>query len=180
MSRLLLLLSFLFTFQSCELSCTVNDKKENKENKDNVVFKDGVRLSNEIALDAEDVKVDKAYLIFEDGKPVPAGNIVDFTQPVKLILVIEKGWKEENGKVWLGASEKIETESGEVLLDEKDLFENAYSDGISAEDARFLSLSAIIKLTREINPLTTFNVSFRVWDKKGDGLLQGRYKLYSK
>jgi hypothetical protein len=165
-----------FLLSSCEFRCSVGEKKEPPAARDE---KTGVRLSNEIALQPDGVKVDKAYLVFEDGSRVPDGNIVDFSKAVKLVLIIDKGWKETDGKVMLGASEKIEVESGEILLDEKDLFA-AYTDGINATDAKTISLTARVTLTREIKPLTTFIVSFRVWDKNSNAFIQGQYKLYSK
>ncbi len=179
MNRLLFLLFFIsfFFLQSCKFSCSIGNKDDNKRT---AVFKDGIRISNDIELQANRIKVDKAYLVFGDGEAVPEGNITDFSQPVKLVLVIEKGWKEQNGKVSLGASEKIEVETGEILLEEKDLFESNYPDGMPANDARRITLTASIRLKKEIKPLTTFYVSFRVWDKQGDGFIQGRYKLYSK
>jgi hypothetical protein len=179
MNRILSILLFclLFFLQSCKFSCSVGNTDDAKKLPAN---KEGVRIGNQVELQAGGIKVDKAYLVFDDGETVPDDNVVDFSRPVKLVLIIDKGWKGENDKVSLGASEKIEVESGEVLLDEKDLFENKYPDGMSASDAKRIALTASIKLNKAIKPLTTFIVSFRVWDKKGDGFVQGRYKLYSK
>ena len=175
--RILLVFYCFFILASCKFSCSVGDKNDEPSVAE---YKDGIRLSNEIELQADGVKVDKAYLLFEDGKAVPAGNLVDFSQPVKLVLVIDKGWNEENGKVKLGAYEKIEVETGEVLVEEQDMFASYSESGISARDARRITLTATITLKKKIAPLTTFYVSFRVWDKSGDSFLQGRYKLYSK
>lgn len=170
-------LSCMVLLSSCEFRCSVGEKDNAPPTtKDE---KTGVRVSNEISLQPDGIKVEKAYLLFEDGTRVPDDNIVDFSKAVKLVMLIDNGWKETNGKVMLGASEKIEVESGEVLLDEKDLFKS-YTDGISAEDAKTISLTARVTLKKEIRPLTTFLVSFRVWDKNGSGFVEGQYKLYSK
>lgn len=167
----------LILLSSCEFSCSVGEKdKTPPVAKDE---KSGVRVSNEISIQPNGVKVEKAYLVFEDGTRVPDDNIVDFSKAVNLVMLIDNGWKETDGKVKLGASEKIEVDSGEILLDEKDLFQS-YADGIPAEDAKTLTLTARVKLKREIRPLTTFLVSFRIWDKNGSGFVQGQYKLYSK
>lgn len=171
------LLISLVLLTSCKFSCSVGDKGNEPATTET---KDGVRTSNNIELEANGVEVEKAYLLFEDGTAVPKDNVVDFSQPVRLFLVINKGWKEADGKVKLGASEKIEVESGEVLLDEKDLFAKYSEDGISAKDARYITLTAKVTLIKTITPLTAFNVSFRVWDKAGEGYIQGMYKLYSK
>ena len=141
-------------------------------------MKDGARIYNNIRLNASGVKVDKAYLLFDDGQRVPDDNFVDFKSPVKMQILIDSGWVKENGKVLLGASEKIITEKGEVVVEEADLFQK-YPDGISVEDSKSIYLSAILKLKEGIPP-TSFTVSFRVWDKKGDGSVEGSYKLYSK
>ena len=162
---------------SCKFSCSVGDKREEPSVAE---YKDGIRLSNGIELQANGVKVDKAFLLFEDGKAVPAGNIVDFSQPVQLVLVIEKGWNEVDGKVRLGAYEKIEVETGQVLVEEQDMFASYTEKGIDPADARRVTLTATITLKKKIAPLTTFYVHFRVWDKAGDSFLQGRYRLYSK
>lgn len=167
----------MFVLTSCKFSCSVGDKGNVPVTKEN---KSGIRTSNNIEIEAKGVEVEKAYLVFEDGSNVPQDNIVDFSQPVRIVLVIKKGWKETDGKVKLGASEKIEVESGEVLLDEKDLFAKYSEEGISAKDAEFITLSAKVTLMKTITPLTTFYVSFRVWDKSGEGYIQGMYKLYSK
>jgi len=175
------LFSFLFivslsiSLSSCEFSCSVGKKDEVTGTAE---VKDGARVYNNIQLNSTGVKVDKAYLLFDNGQRVPDDNFVDFNGPVKMQILIDSGWVEENGKVLLGASEKIITEKGEVLLEEADLFEK-YPDGISAEDSKSIYLSATVKLKEGIPP-TSFTVSFRVWDKKGSGFVEGSYKLYSK
>lgn len=171
------LLAVAITLQSCEFSCQLGGKKE--EPKGTAVLKEGARIYNDISLSTNKLKLDKAYLVLKDGTPMPEGNLVDFSQPVILRLLISEGWTEENGKVMLGASEKIEAEDGTVLLDEADMFAKGFEDGVSTTDAKQISITASIKLKREVPP-TTFTVSFRVWDKKGEGFVEGSYKLYSK
>jgi hypothetical protein len=164
------------SLQSCEFSCSVGKKEEEKGT---AVIKDGARIYNDIQLTTNKVKIEKAYLVFNDGSPMPEGNLVDFTKPVNVEFAIKEGWVEENDKVMLGAAEKITAEDGTVIMDEKDLFSGKYEEGISVKDAKAIALTATIKLKKEIPP-TTFTVSFRVWDKRGDGYFEGSYKLYSK
>ena len=171
----LFIVSISFLLQSCEFNCSIGKKNEVTGAAE---VKDGARIYNNIQLNASGVKVDKAYLLFDDGQRVPDDNFVDFKSPVKMQILIDSGWVEENGKVLLGASEKIITEKGEVVVEEADLFQK-YPDGISVEDSKSIYLSAILKLKEGIPP-TSFTVSFRVWDKKGDGSVEGSYKLYSK
>ncbi|MCY7310172.1 MAG: hypothetical protein LH619_05280 [Chitinophagaceae bacterium] len=175
------LFSFLFIvslsllLSSCEFNCSIGKKDEVTGAAE---VKDGARIYNSIQLNASGVKVDKAYLLFDNSQRVPDDNFVDFNGPVKMQILIDSGWVEENGKVLLGASEKIVTEKGEVVLEEADLFQK-YPDGISVEDSKSIYLSASLKL-KEGMPPTSFTVSFRIWDKKGDGFVEGSYKLYSK
>jgi hypothetical protein len=172
---LLFIVTISFLLQSCEFSCSIGKKDEVTGAAE---VKDGARIYNNIQLNASGVKVDKAYLLFDDGQRVPDDNFVDFKSLVKMQILVDSGWAEENGKVLLGASEKIVTETGEVVVEEADLFQK-YPDGIAVEDSKSIYLSAILKLKEGIPP-TSFTVSFRVWDKKGNGFVEGSYKLYSK
>lgn len=170
---------------SCEFKCNLGDKKEtsesSKETSDGSVAasdKNGI-VYNSINLQTSNVKIRRAHLQFESGERVPEDNKIDFTVPVKMVITIDTGWHSENGRVWLGASEKIETEGGQVLLDEPDLFQNLPEDGISETDAKIITLTARIILNPG-SPPTSFKVSFRIWDKKGTGEITGHYNLYSK
>jgi hypothetical protein len=176
-TSLVLLLLPLF-LSSCEFSCQVG-KKGAEDEKSKPVMQDGTAIYNGIKLRTDNVKVEKAYLVFENGQRLEEGNFIDFSSPVKVILLIDEGWTAENGRVSLGAAEKITVErSGEVLLDEPDLFVK-YPDGITEEDAKVISLTATLKFNNPIPP-TTFTVSFKVWDKKGNGVIEGSYTLHSK
>jgi len=176
MNRLLAFLLFVTVFlSSCEFSCSIGQKDEPKGT---AVVKDGSRIYNNISLQTQGVKVGKAYLVFDNGDRVPDDNFVDFKRPVRLQFSIDSGWVEQDGKVFLGAAETITDEKGRTVLQEEDLFQQ-YPDGIPAEDANFFYLSATLTLKPNASP-TSFTVSFRVWDKKGDGSIQGSYQLYSR
>ena len=135
-------------------------------------------VRNDIKLKAEGIKVKQAFLLFEnDGKLVPEGNKVEIGQQVNLRLIVE-GWKATNGKVFLGASEKIVTNEGGVMLDRSDLFAAYDQTGINVADAGAITLSAVIT---EVNRLFKyFEVSFKVWDKKSSDNVTGSYRLYLK
>lgn len=171
-----LIVCMAFFLQSCEFNCSVGKKDE--EVKGAAVVKEGARIYNNIELNSPGIKISKAYLLTADGKRVPDDNFVDFKSPVKMQLKIDEGWVEKDGKVLLGASEKIIAEDGTVVLEEDDLFEK-YTDGISVEDAKSIYLSATLRLKEGAAP-TSFKVSFKVWDKNGDGYIEGSYKLFSK
>ena len=170
------LVFFILMFlQSCEFNCSVGNKDEPRGK---AVVQDGARVYNNIKLTNFKTNLEKAYLVFEDGSRVPDDNFVDFSQPVRLMLEFDGGWREENGKVMLGASEKIIAENGSVILDEPDLFQK-YPDGINIRDANTIHLSANIKLRENAAP-TSFSVQFRVWDKNDEGYIEGSYMLFSK
>jgi len=171
----LLLISLSILFSSCELSCSLGNKKVSTSNS-----KKEPRIFNAIELKASEVEIEKAYLIFKDGEAVPAGNAVDFSQPVKIIFHISKGWTEKDNVVMLGAAEKIEVENGQVLLDEKDLFAESYPDGMSETDSKTLALSADILVRSTIPAKTAFKISFYIWDKNGEAFIEGSYNLYAK
>lgn len=162
--------------QSCEFSCSVGNKPDKVEGK--AVVQNGARLYNDITATATTLKLSRAYLQFKNGDPVPEGNLTDFTQPVVLHLEIDGGWKVDNGKVAIGAGEKLVAEDGTVLLNEADLFEGDKGNNISESDARFIQLTARFNTKENTRP-KVFTVYFRVWDKNGDGVIEGSYKLYS-
>lgn len=160
---------------SCEFNCQLGGKNKPAGK---VKMEEGAQVYNDIKVNTFKADLVRAYLVFEDGSRVPDDNRVDFSQPIKLVLVINGGWKEENGRVYLGVSETVIAESGEVLLDETDLFADK-ADGVEANDARFLSIKASIRLPAN-SPPTSFSVQYKVWDKKGDGFIEGSYMLFSK
>jgi hypothetical protein len=168
------LASVSLLLSSCEFNCSIGKKDE-----ENPPIARNNRIRNDIKLESNKVNIEKAYLVFEDGNNIPGDNIVDFSKGIKMIVVVDSGWKEINGKVNLGASEKI-TALGKVLLDEEDIFARDLSTGISPEDAKIIGLTATIDLKSEVRPLTTFLVSFNIWDKNSKAFIKGSYKLYSK
>ncbi len=170
--------SISFFLQSCEFNCSVGKKKEEEVKGAAVVKEDGARIYNNIQIESPGLKISKAYLVYEGGTRIPDDNFVDFKKWIKLQLQVDSGWTVDNGKVLLGASEKITAENGRVILEENDLFKK-YPDGISAEDAKYIVLSAGVDLKEGTAP-TSFTVSFKVWDKNGPGYAEGSYKLYSK
>ena len=161
---LFLVVSILFTACEIKVKTTGNSAAEASKIRNNVEFQE------------KELKVSQAYLQFEDGKLVPDDNKVELKQRVKLKLLID-GWKKENDKVHIGATETITTNDGQTVLKTEDLFAD-YPDGVNAEDAGMISLSAVITGIDKLYDY--FLVSFHVWDKKGKGEIEGSYKLYLK
>jgi hypothetical protein len=134
----------------------------------------GTRIRNNIDLKVKDLQVSQAFLMYDDGKLVPESNQAAVGQPVRLRLVVDGGWKDNNGSVSLGASERIETNDGQVVVDEKDMF--ASVPNISVQDAKFITLTATISQMDKLYDY--FLVSCRVWDKNGPGEINASYRLY--
>ena len=129
----------IIAFISC--NTTPEDKQSSGQkvetNKASSKIRNGIDINTKGGL-----KVSQAFLLFEDGSLVPSSNEAKVNQPVNLRLIIEKSFTENNGKVEIGAAEKIETHTGELLLDEKDLFRDLGE--IEAERAELLTLKATI------------------------------------
>jgi hypothetical protein len=136
----------------------------------------GGKIRNGIQLKENGLIVEQAFLLFEDGKLVPPGNKIDVGQWVGLRLILN-GWQKPNGKVFVDAEEQITTSDGKQLLDQKNLFKE-YTDGLSSEDAKAITLSARITAVDKLYDY--FTVTFRVWDKQNQNEISGSYKLYLK
>ena len=169
MRRFALLLLPILAIAACNNSAQTNDKADASSSS-------GGNIRNGIKVKSQGLKVDQAFLLFDDGKLVPADNKVDVGQNVRLRLLLS-GWKPVNGKVAIGASEKIATDEGQVILDEADLFAN-YTDGVDPKDAGVVTLSAVI--TRIDKLFKYFEISFKVWDKNSSDNVTGSYRLYLK
>jgi hypothetical protein len=172
-SNIITALIFIISLFSCTATITKEDAQGRKET--TAVSIGGTKTRNNIELKANGLKAEQAFLIYEDGSLVPEDNKVKVNQKVRLRLIMS-GWKEEEGKVYIGASEKISTSDGTVFLDEKDLFEAYDTAGVTPKDAEVISLSAVITQIDKLYDY--FLVSFRVWDKKSNGEVSGSYKLY--
>lgn len=174
--RILPVILISIAIASCNNSGQSNTKNEGDDTKKQPSSRASQNIRNDISLDASGLTVQQAFLQFEDGKLVPQDNKIEIGQRVNLRLLIE-GWEAKDGKVMLGAAEKIATDDGQVILDKDDLFE-AYPDGVDAAAAGLVTLSATI--TKIDKLFKYFEVSFRVWDKAGSDNVTGSYKLYLK
>jgi hypothetical protein len=173
MKKILTPIFFLACIVVSSCTFTVNDKPSAE--KKVAVPSPLSKIRNGIEIHTKgNLEVSQAFLLFDDGSLVPASNQAGVNQNINLRLIIENGFTESNGKVEIGASEKIETNTGQLLLDERDLFKDLGE--IEAARAKMLTLNAVI--TRLDRLYDYFLVTFRVWDKKGNGEINGSYKLY--
>ena len=153
----------LVVLASCEFSVKHTDSTEKS------------KIRNGISIQAKGINVEQAFLITEDGNLLPEDNKVKVNQKVRLRL-IASGWTEKDGRIFIDASEKVETSDGTVFLNEKDLFRD-YPEGLSPEDAKFITLSVVIT---QIDKLYDYyRVLFQVKDKNDEQKsVEGFYKLY--
>ena len=159
---------------SCDI--TVGDKKvgvktKTVTSKDNTTL-NGATIKNNIDVDATGVKVNEVYLVDADYKPL-IENKVGIGEKIYVVVRLDTGWVKENGKSFIGASEKILTSAGKVVVSADDIFKEQELTGLDAKDTKVITLSAII--TQADPGIDNFEVQFRVWDKKGAGEVKGKY-----
>jgi hypothetical protein len=173
-------LAILFTLTSCQFSCNVGDKKNNKENtvisgsdKENAALA-GTTIKNDIEVEAKDVKVKEVYLANANGTPLQK-NEARLYEKIYVVIKLDTGWTKINGKSYVGAGERISTSEGTVVVDAEDIFKDNEAEGFSPKDAAVISLSAVI--TRKAEGIDNYAVQFKAWDKKGAGEVKGKYKF---
>ena len=159
---------------SCDFK--VGDKKSDVNVKtvtsnDNTTL-NGAIIKNDIDVDATGVKVKEVYLVDADYKPL-AENKARVGEKIHIVIKMDTGWVKENGKSFIGASERILTSAGRVVVSADDIFKEQELTGLDPEDTKVISLSAII--TQADPGVNDFEVQFRVWDKKGAGEVKGKY-----
>ena len=160
-------------FSSCD---SIGDKKAGVKTKavtsgDNTTL-NGAIIKNNIDVDATGVKVKEVYLVDADYKPLTE-NKAAVGEKIHLVIKLDTGWVKENGKSFIGASERILTSAGRVVVSADDIFKEQEIAGLNPDDTKVISLSAII--TQADPGVNDFEVQFRVWDKKGAGEVKGKY-----
>jgi hypothetical protein len=180
MKRLNLLYLFMLctVFCSCDFKCSVGNSKETVKtnpvsSSDNTPL-NGAVIKNDIDLDVTGVKLKEAYLVDADYKPLTE-NRTALGEKIYIIIKMDTGWVKENGRSFIGVGERISTKEGGVLVDAADIFKDQSETGMSAEDAKVVSLSAVV--TDAKPGVKDFVVKFRVWDKKGTGEVKGKYNF---
>lgn len=169
---------FAFLLASCNFSCSMGDSKSKIKTKP-VTSKDnsalnGAIIKNDIDLEAHDVKLKEAYLLDANRKLMDV-NESAIGEKIYLVIKLDTGWVKVDGKSFVGASEKILTKAGRVVVSADDIFKSYETEGMDPVDAEVISLSAMIT---EADPgVNEFTVKFRVWDKKGKGEVEGKYKF---
>jgi len=166
MRFLFLIWLLTITFTSCEFSVKT-DKKADEKNIS--------KIRNGIEIQSKGIKVEQAFLLFEDGNLIPEGNKVKVNQKVRLRIVCS-GWKAINGKVFLSGAEIVETSEGDVILNDSTLLKD-YTDGIALSDAEYLTMHVVINQITKLYDY--YKVIFRLSDLNDkQNVVEGFYKLY--
>ena len=134
--------------------------------------------ANKISFTSTVFKVSKAYLSLggDTTTPeLPADFKANVGQRVFLNLVIDSGWVNENGRIYPGIYQKVESDDKKHLFIEDDLMKN-HPEGVAAKDGWLVTIMAVVNTADK--HYDHFDVSFKVWDKKGKGEITGSYKLY--
>lgn len=180
--QLIWLVFIVLIFASCEFkSKTGKDTSKTDQNTNPVVPQSNnnteAKTLNDIDIKSTGIKINQAYLALESGELVPSNNTVPLGE--KIVLTINSnGWKDVDGKSYLGITQIIKTNNGDVVLVTGDMFAKYEETGINAEYTNLLKLKATITETKP--EIEYFTVNFRVWDKKGNGEITGSYKFYVK
>lgn len=170
----MIMLAVLLT--SCEMKCSVGEKSKSTKavsSSDNNAL-NGAIIKNDIDIEVTGVKLKEVYLVDANNKLL-AENITRIGERIYVVVAVDTGWVKENGKSFVGASERISTSAGKVIVNADDIFKAYEGTGIPAKDAGIITLSAVISEADE--GLENFIVQFRVWDKKGSGEIKGKYKF---
>ena len=165
---------YCMVINSCDFK--TGDKKADLKiktvsSKDNTTL-NGAIIKNNIEVDATGVKVKEVYLVDADYNPLTE-NKAAVGEKIHIVIKLDTGWVKENGKSFIGASERILTSAGRVVVSADDIFKEQEIAGLNPDDTKVISLSAII--TQADPGVNDFEVQFRVWDKKGNGEVKGKY-----
>jgi hypothetical protein len=172
-----LLLATCILLSACKFSCNVgNDDKPSSNTVSGPAVVNSTLISNGIDITSNGVKIKSATLKLDGGARVPDDNVVDLNQKIYLVLELEDNWTIEGGKSFIGAAEKITANNGQELLNAADLFKDNTLTGFDPTDTKYIQLDAVI--TKDDPSVSYYNVEFRVWDKKSDAEIKGRYKFY--
>jgi hypothetical protein len=165
------------SLSSCEFNCSAGSDKAVKTktvtSEENTTLS-GATIKNDVDIEATGVKIAEVYLMDDDRNYLPE-NVAKLNEKIHLVIKADTGWVKEKGLSFLGASERISTSTGKVIVDAADIFKEYEATGLPADKANIISLSA--RITEADPGLEDFVVQFRVWDKKGKGEVKGKYKF---
>ncbi len=159
-------------------SVAVFSQRKKAAKKTTTATKETSLIKNGIILKSKGFTISEAYLVFDDENLVPEGNKVELNQNINMLLIIEEGWTETGGRVFPGSKQVLKLNTGVEILNSEELFSAFDETGVSPEDARYITLNAVITELKDRRNHVVVN--FRVWDKKGTAEITGSYKLFVK
>jgi hypothetical protein len=133
------------------------------------------KIKNGIELKENGLHVEEAFLTGSSGQPINDDNKVQVGDRVALRMIVD-GWQVKDGRVFLDASQKVATGSGETLTENPSMLAPVYSTGATPADAKYILLNQ--KIGRLGNPKDYVIITFKVWDKTSKKSVSGEYKLY--
>lgn len=172
----LLMLGIFLT--SCKFNCSTGfdsgDQKVKPVTSEDKTSLSGAIIKNDIEIEVASVKLSEAYLL-DSYENELTENIANLGEKIYLVIKTDTGWVKENNKSYIGASERISTAEGKVILDAPDIFKDYEATGLPADKANAISLS--VRITEADPGVENFVVQFRIWDKIGKGEIKGKYKF---
>jgi len=162
----------LLFLSSCDFKVSTNSGSKTADNL-NTVSESAQKIRNGITSDGSGgLKVESAFLMKDDGELITDDNTAKAGERFKLILKLS-GWQAENGKVQIGAGERLRNSNQAVMLQEDDLFANA--GAVSAEDAEVITLIMEVLNTETIYDF--YETDFKVWNKNAEQMVRGSYRF---
>ena len=94
-------------------------------------------------------------------------NEVNMGDDVDCVFSGVKGFEQQDGMCYIGASLLVTDGSGNEVFNEEDLFAQYDEEGINPQDAGSLSMTLMTGSPMESGQ--NYNWSMRIWDKRGKG-----------
>lgn len=157
---------------ACEFSVSTNTGSKTSKNL-KAVSESNNPIRNAIETEEEGgLKVESAFLMTDEGALVPENNTLKAGERITLILKLS-GWKATDGKVQIGAGERLLNSNQVVMLQEDDLFANA--GAISEKGAQVITLIMEVLNTETIYDY--YQTEFKVWNKDVQQFVRGNYQF---
>lgn len=155
-----------------QLHIRVYDKKGKGNIESKMKFKVAKQMQEDLNIHTSDLKYKEIYFVGRNGR-----NKNEARLGGRIGLMIEgmNGFKEENGKVFPGADITIYDKQGKEQYHSEDIFKDNKAGDDPAKAQESLSLFLTLKDEKLRNDESKW--VFKVWDKKGDGVLEADIML---
>ncbi len=130
-----------------------------------------IQADKNIKIESNSISYDEVYLFSKERNSTITDGKIKYNEEVNMMLEGLRGFKEENGKVHIGMSIKAYDTSGNVILNEEDLF----SEPVDAESLKSRLMSSVIFYEGSSDQKVTFET--KVWDKLDNGKISATTSL---